>query len=255
MKCDILTLFPEMVSPVLQQSILKKAQEKRLLEVRVHNLRDYLSDRHKVADDCPYGGGPGMVLKPEPFFMAVEKLEKDPEGVRLILTTPRGKLFDQKMGHMLSRESRRIAFLCGHYEGIDERVRTGLPVEEVSIGDYILTGGELAALVMIDASVRLIPGVVGDPSSLEEESFSEGDAQGGCLLDYPHYTRPVEFKGMRVPSVLLSGDHKAIRLWRRKQSLRLTVEKRPDLLQKARLTDEDRGILVEVRKELTRGDT
>ena len=252
LKCDIITLFPDLVQPVLGQSMLKRAQEKGLLEARVHNLRDYTEGRHLVADDTPYGGGAGMVMKAEPVFRAVEALRRQygesraGTSLRLLLPSPQGRPFTQRLAEEFRDERRRLVFICGHYEGIDERVRLGLEPEEISIGDYVLTGGELPALVMIDAAVRLIPGVLGDPESAERESFAES------LLDYPHYTRPAEFRGLPVPEVLLSGNHEAIRLWRRKEALRSTYRKRPDLLQDRTLSDEDRRLLEAIVSEETK---
>ena len=243
LRCDVITLFPDLIQSVLGQSMLKRAQDKNLLEACVHNLRDYTEGRHLVADDTPYGGGAGMVMKAEPVFQAVEALRRqygEPragEALRLLLPSPQGRPFTQRLAEEFRDESRRLVFVCGHYEGIDERVRLGLEPEEISIGDYVLTGGELPALVMIDAAVRLIPGVLGDPESAERESFAES------LLDHPHYTRPAELRGLPVPEVLLSGNHEAIRLWRRKEALRSTYRKRPDLLRDRSLTDEDRRLL------------
>jgi tRNA (guanine37-N1)-methyltransferase len=249
LRCDVITLFPDLVQPVLGQSMLKRAQEKGLLEARVHNLRDYTEGRHQVADDTPYGGGAGMVMKAEPVFRAVETLRREygearaGTQLRLLLPSPQGRPFTQRFAEALRDEPRRIVFLCGHYEGIDERVRIGLNPEEVSIGDYVLTGGELSALVMIDATVRLIPGVLGDPESAERDSFTES------LLDHPHYTRPAELRGLAVPEILLSGDHETIRLWRRKEALRNTYRKRPDLLRDRELSGEDRRLLKEIEQE------
>jgi tRNA (guanine37-N1)-methyltransferase len=247
LRFDVLTLFPDMVAPVLGQSMLKRAQEKGLLDVKVRNLRDFTEDRHKVADDVPYGGGAGMVLKAEPIFRAVDALVSEAqasgEQIRLLFPSPHGRPFTQEYAQHLAREHRRIVILCGHYEGVDERVRTALSPEEVSVGDYVLTGGELPALVLIDAAARLVPGVLGDPESLSEESFSES------LLEYPHFTRPAEVRGLGVPDVLLSGHHEVIRLWRRKQALRSTYLRRPDLLQDRALTSEDRQLLDEVINE------
>jgi tRNA (guanine37-N1)-methyltransferase len=247
MRCAVLTLFPDMVTPVLGQSILKRAHEKQLLEVSVTNLRDYTFDRHKTADDVPYGGGAGMVMKAEPILLAVETLCADygagaphPADVRIIMPSPQGRPFSQDLATSLAQERRPILFICGHYEGIDERVRMALHPEEISVGDYVLTGGELAALVMIDAAARLVPGVLGDDTSATEESFSE------ALLEYPQYTRPADVRGMAVPAVLLSGNHEHIRLWRRKQALRSTYLKRPDLLRDRELCEEDRRLLNEV---------
>ena len=247
MRCDIITLFPEMVAPVLGSSILKRAQEKGLLDVAVHNLRDYTMDKHKVADDIPYGGGAGMVMKAEPILQAVEQLtaraEQNGDQIRLLMPSPQGKPFTQAYAQNLAAETRRLVILCGHYEGIDERVRLALKPEEVSVGDYVLTGGELPALILIDAAARLVPGVLGDPGSIQEESFAD------TLLEYPHYTRPADVRGMTVPEVLLSGHHEAIRLWRRKEALRATYEKRPDLLKDREFTVEDRQLMDDLIRE------
>jgi tRNA (guanine37-N1)-methyltransferase len=247
MQCDILTLFPDLVRAVLDQSMLKRAQERGLLEVRVRNVRDYTLDRHQVADDTPYGGGPGMVMKAEPVFRAMDDLRQEYQigeaGLRLLLPSPQGRPFSQSLAEDFSRERRRLVIICGHYEGIDERVRLGLRPEEISVGDYVLTGGELPALVIIDAATRLIPGVLGDPESALRDSFSEP------LLDYPHYTRPADVRGLTVPEVLLSGDHEAVRRWRRKEALRSTYVKRPDLLQRPHLSQEDQQLLDEVVDE------
>ena len=240
MRCDILTLFPEMLSAVLDASILKRGRAKGLLDVRVINLRDYTEGRHKIADDAPYGGGAGMVLKPEPVFRAVDAIRAGGEELRILLMSPQGCRFNQAMAQELADEQRRLVFLCGHYEGIDERVRLGLAPEEVSVGDFVLTGGELPALVILDAAARLIPGVLGDAQSAQADSFV------GSLLDYPHYTRPSEFRGLEVPEILLSGNHQAIEAWRRAEALRSTWMKRPDLLERASLTAEDRQTLNEL---------
>jgi tRNA (guanine37-N1)-methyltransferase len=246
MKCAVVTLFPEMIRPVLGQSMLKRAAEKGLLDARIYDLRDFTEDKHRTADDHPYGGGAGMVLKPEPIFRAVDEIRAGGEPLRLILTSPQGRLFTQSLASEFSRESRRIVFICGRYEGVDERVREGLDLEELSIGDYVLTGGELPALVMMDAAVRWVPGVLGDPDSAKEDSFA------GTLLDYPHYTRPATFRGLNIPEVLMSGNHEAIRDWRRKQALLNTLRKRPDLLEKLDGTEEDRRLLEEIKKETGR---
>jgi tRNA (guanine37-N1)-methyltransferase len=247
MRCEILTLFPDIVAPVLGQSILKRAQEKGLLQVQVRNLRDYALDRHKVADDMPYGGGAGMVMKAEPILRAVEQIQADYAGageeIRLLFPSPQGRPFTQTYAKDLAADRRRLVFLCGHYEGVDERVRLKLQPEEVSVGDYVLTGGELPALLLIDAAARLVPGVLGDPESIVEESFTD------ALLEYPHYTRPAEVRGMPVPEVLLSGHHEAIRLWRRKEALRSTYQRRPDLLQDRVLSLEDQQLLDELTRE------
>jgi tRNA (guanine37-N1)-methyltransferase len=242
MRCDILTLFPEMLSGVLDASILKRGRAKGLVTVRVVNLRDYTEGRHKVADDYPYGGGAGMVLKPEPVFRAVDAIRADGEELRILLMSPQGRRFTQDMAQELADDSRRLIFLCGHYEGIDERVRLGMSLEEVSIGDFVLTGGELPALLMLDAAARLVPGVLGDETSAQADSFM------GSLLDYPQYTRPSEFRGLEVPEVLRSGNHQAIEGWRRAEALRNTFSKRPDLLEHASLTLEDQRILNEISR-------
>lgn len=230
-----------MVSPVLDESILKRAQAKGLLNVRIINIRDFTFDKHRTADDYPYGGGAGMVLKAEPVLKAVDFIREE-EDLRILLMSPQGKRYDQGMATELSREERRIVFICGHYEGIDERVKTYLSPEEISIGDYVLTGGELAALVIIDSVVRLIPGVLGDSASVEDESFNQ-------LLDYPHYTRPAQLREMDVPSVLISGNHEVIRQWRRRQAVTNTLIKRPDILDEAVLSEEDIKILNEIKEE------
>jgi tRNA (guanine37-N1)-methyltransferase len=243
MKFNIVTIFPDMVGSYLGASILKRAIDNDLLTVKVHNLREYATGRHKVVDDYPYGGGPGMVMKPEPFFRIVETLWPDREARRVILLSPKGRIFDQDTASALSEEKSEIIFLCGRYEAIDERVSAHLADEEISIGDYILTGGELAALVIIDAVARLVPGVLGDCRSSEEDSFSCG------LLDYPHYTRPASFRGIEVPDVLISGHHGEIERWRRKQSLRTTVERRPELLKNMNLSRSDEKLLKQIKEE------
>ncbi len=223
MRIDIVTIFPEIARGPLGASIIGRAVEAGRVEIRYHDLRDYTSDRHRQVDDMPYGGGPGMVMKPEPFFAAVADLRRD--GSRVILLTPQGKTFRQSRAVALAGETHLI-FLCGHYEGVDHRVVEALVDEELSIGDYVLTNGTIAAAVVIDAIVRLIPGVLGDDRSSEEESFS-GD---GKLIEAPHYTRPAEYEGRKVPEVLLSGNHGAIAMWRHEQALERTRANRPDLL-------------------------
>lgn len=242
---DVLTLFPGILAGPLNESILKRGREKGLLSVRTWNIRDYTEDKHRTADDSPYGGEAGMVLKPEPIFRAVEAVKAAAPGEQFltVLLSPQGRLFDHQYAEQLSREKRRIILLCGHYEAIDERVKNTLVDEELSIGDYVLTGGELAALVVIDAAARLVPGVLGDEESAYRDSFGDG------LLDHPHYTRPAEFRGMQVPEVLLSGNHDAIMKWRRRESLRATLLKRPDLLETAELTKEDTKVIDELKKE------
>ena len=246
LKVDVLTLFPGILAGPLNESILKRAGEKGLLDVRVRNIRDFTEDKHRTADDSPYGGEAGMVLKPGPIFKAIEAVRADHprEELLTILLSPQGRLFDHREAERFSREQRRIVLLCGHYEAIDERVKDTLVDEELSIGDYVLTGGELAALVVIDAAARLIPGVLGDEESAYRDSFGDG------LLDHPHYTRPAEFRGMKVPDVLLSGNHDSIARWRRRESLKATLKKRPDLLETAELADEDRKILEELKREM-----
>ncbi len=243
MRCDLLTLFPDMVEHVVSSSIVGRAQAKGLASIRVHNLRDFSEGRHRVADDTPYGGGAGMVMKAEPIFRAIDALGVERGRMRLIMPSPQGTPFTQQLARELSLDSRQLVWICGHYEGIDERVTSRLEPEELSLGDYVLTGGELSALVMIDAAVRLVPGVVGDPASVDEESFA------GPLLDFPHYTRPPTVRGYRVPEVLLSGNHAAIQRWRRKAALRNTYAKRPDLLRAAPLTGEDRTWLSDMVRD------
>src|SRR5512143_1769172 len=240
---EVLTLFPGILEGPLNESILKRGREKGLLAVTVRNIRDYTEDKHKTADDSPYGGGAGMVLKPEPIFKAFEAMKADHphEEFFTILLSPQGRVLNQRRAEQLSEEKRRIVLLCGHYEAVDERVIDALVDEELSIGDYVLTGGELAALVVIDAAVRLLPGVLGDEESAYRDSFGDG------LLDHPHYTRPAEFRGRKVPDVLLSGNHAEIEKWRRREVLRATLIKRPELLETADLTDEDREILAELK--------
>lgn len=243
MKCDVVTIFPEIFHAYLGTGILRKAMQDGLLQVSVHHLRDYTTDRHRTVDDYPYGGGSGMVMKPEPFFAAVEEICPEREKRRVLMLSPAGRKFDQNLAEELSRESRRLLFLCGRYEGIDERVRIALTDDELSIGDYVLSGGELPALVIIDAVARLVPGVLGDEHSALIESFSWG------ILDYPHYTRPPEFRGAAVPDILLSGNHGDILRWRRKQALRRTLAVRPELLGKTVLSDEDKRLIREIKEE------
>lgn len=227
MLIDIITIFPDIFKPYFDESILKIAQNKNKLKIRLRNLRDYTLDPHRKVDDRPFGGGPGMVMTPEPIFRAVEKIKRNTEyGIRTtktILLSPQGKTFNQKLAQKLSKY-RHLILICGRYEGVDERVRKHLADEEISIGDYILTGGELAAMVLVDAVSRIIPGVLGDDDSARFESYSEN------LLEYPQYTRPADFRGMRVPWVLLSGNHKKIQEWRKNEALKITKKKRPDLL-------------------------
>ncbi|MFZ5881874.1 MAG: tRNA (guanosine(37)-N1)-methyltransferase TrmD [Chloroflexota bacterium] len=232
MQFDIFTLLPEVFPAYLDTSILKRARERGLIDVRVHNIRDYTRDRHHTTDDTPYGGGGGMVMKPGPVFEAVESILGPDPVCPVILLTPQGRVFDQRVAQELSLHE-RIVLICGRYEGIDERIREHLVTDEISVGDYVLTGGELPALLVVDAVSRLLPDVLGDPTGAVDDSHASG------LLEYPHYTRPPEFRGWTVPEVLLSGDHAKIDQWRRQQSLLRTLKKRPDLLEKAELTRED----------------
>ncbi|MGH2403688.1 MAG: tRNA (guanosine(37)-N1)-methyltransferase TrmD [bacterium] len=237
MRVDIVSIFPEALEPLLAVSIIGRARERGLVTITMRDLRDFTTDRHREVDDVSYGGGPGMVMKPEPFFAAVKALTPaDGPKPHVVLTSPQGRNFTQRDAERLAQEERLIV-LCGRYEGVDERVAVGLGAEELSIGDYVLTGGELAAMVIVDATVRLIPGVVGDEGSVAAESFTSG------LLDYPHYTRPAEFHGLRVPDVLLTGHHEQIRRWRRREQLRRTLARRPDLIAWEALSEEDRTLL------------
>jgi tRNA (guanine37-N1)-methyltransferase len=240
MRIDFLTIFPGLISGVLQHSLLNQAGKKGLLEFQVHDLRDYTHDRHRTVDDEPYGGGPGMVFKPEPVFEAVKAIKQD--GARIILPSPQGEPFSAQIAEQLAGNSQLI-FLCGRYEGVDERVREALVDRELSIGDFVVMGGELPSLLMTEAIVRYVPGIVGDEQSVQFDSFQES------LLDFPHYTRPAEFRGLRVPEVLMSGNHEQIRIWRRKMMLRRTLERRPDLLERNELTTEDQRLLAEIKNE------
>lgn len=222
MRIDVLTLFPGMFAGPLDESIVKRARAEGRLDLRVHNLRDYAHDRHKTVDDRPFGGGPGMVLKPEPLFEAVEHLTVGADDAQVILLSPAGRVFTQAIARDLAQH-RHLLLVCGSYEGFDERIREGLADDELSIGDYVLTNGALPAMVVIDAVTRLLPGVLGDDESALEESFSQG------LLEYPHYTRPAEFRGMKVPEILLSGNHAEIAKWRAEQAQLRTRLRRPDL--------------------------
>jgi tRNA (guanine37-N1)-methyltransferase len=228
MKIDVLTLFPGMFAGPLDESIVQRARDKGILELQIHNLRDWTHDRHKTVDDRPFGGGPGMVLKPEPLFEAVEALRR--EETKVILLSPSGRKFEQKIARELAAE-KHLLLISGSYEGFDERVREGLADDDLSVGDYVLTNGALPAMVVIDAVTRLLPGALGDDESSHEESFSHG------LLEYPHYTRPAEFRGMKVPEVLLSGHHAEIAKWRREQAEKRTRERRPDLIEKLKEKD------------------
>ena len=240
MKFDIVTIFPAMVRGPLSEGIVGRGLDRGLLDVRVHDLRDYTSDRHRVVDDMPFGGGPGMVLKPEPLFRAVEQIKAERgEPGAVILTSPDGRRLTHGEAERL-RGLGHVVILCGRYEGVDERVRRHLATDEISIGDYVLSGGELPALVIVDAVARLVPGVVGDEQSVARDSFARG------LLDFPQYTRPADFRGLAVPAVLLSGHHREIERWRRREVLARTLERRPDLLADASLEPEDQALLQEL---------
>ncbi len=223
MRIDIVTIFPPLLAGAFEHSIIKRARDRGIVDIQIHDLREHTDDRHRTVDDYPYGGGAGMVMKPEPWFRAVESLRDQGEPGRAILLTPQGKRLDQNLVQRLASEVRLI-ILCGRYEGVDERVREHLVDEEVSIGDYVLSGGEPAAVVLVDAVVRLQPGALGSAESTVEESFADG------LLEYPQYTRPSEFRDWRVPDILLSGDHGAVERWRREQQIERTRQRRPDLL-------------------------
>lgn len=240
---DILSLFPEMFSGPLGESMLGKARENNIIKVKTIDIRDFTDDKHNTADDYPYGGGEGMVLKVEPIYRAVcEQKEKRGQDTPVILLSPQGQRLDQEKVKELSKH-RGLILLCGHYEGIDERIRNNLVSEEISIGDYVLTGGELPAMVIVDAVSRMLPGFLGDENSSKKDSFYNG------LLDYPHYTRPREFQGMTVPDILLSGNHGLIEKWRKKQSLKRTLIRRPDLLEKKELTAEEKKLLSKIKEE------
>jgi tRNA (guanine37-N1)-methyltransferase len=239
-KFDIVTIFPRMVEAPLAEGIVGRAIERKVLDVRVHDLRAFTTDRHRVVDDMPFGGGPGMVMKPEPWFRAVERIAEERGRPRaVVLTSPDGPRFTHAAAARL-RDLGHVVLLCGRYEGVDERVRRHLATEEISIGDYVLSGGELPALVIVDAVARLVPGVVGDEQSVARDTFATG------LLDFPQYTRPAEFEGLAVPPVLLSGHHADIERWRRREALRRTLERRPELLRDAELNGEDRAVLEEL---------
>jgi tRNA (guanine37-N1)-methyltransferase len=248
MQFEVFTLLPEVFPSYLETSILKRARERGLIDVRVHNIREYTHDKHHTTDDTPYGGGGGMVMKPEPVFEAIETVlglaplssTEPASNIPIILLTPQGRVFNQTIAKELSAYP-HIVLLCGRYEGIDERIREHLVTDEISIGDYVLTGGEIPALILIDAISRLLPNVLGDPTGAEDDSHAMG------LLEYPHYTRPPEFRGWKAPEILLSGDHSKIEKWRRQQALERTFKKRPDMLKTADLSKED-GKFLEILK-------
>ncbi|HIE93316.1 MAG TPA: tRNA (guanosine(37)-N1)-methyltransferase TrmD [Acidobacteria bacterium] len=244
MRFDVVTIFPGMLRAVLAEGVLGRAVERGVVEVGVHDLRDYTSDRHRTVDDVPYGGGPGMVLKPEPFVRASDAIRRQyGEPAAVVLLSPQGRPFSHVEAVRLSR-LRHVMLLCGRYEGIDERVRQRLATEEISIGDYVLSGGELPAAVVVETVARLVPGVVGDADSVREDSFARG------LLDYPDYTRPASLDGDDVPQVLLSGHHADIRTWRKHQAVRRTRERRPDLLEHAALDEEERAMLRDMSRDM-----
>jgi tRNA (guanine37-N1)-methyltransferase len=241
---DILTLFPKIFDSPFQESILQRAVDQGLVSIAIHNIRDHAPGKHRVTDDTPYGGGGGMVMKPEPIFRAVEAIlgSEAREDVTVVLLSPQGRLFTQRVAWELTGYS-RVVLICGRYEGVDERVRAVLADDEISIGDYVLTGGEIPAMVVVDAVTRLIPGVLGDPKATSKDSHADG------LLEHPHYTKPAVYHGLAVPEVLLSGDHAAVELWRRREAVRRTYERRPDLLEKADLTPQDRAFLQQLRRQ------
>jgi tRNA (guanine37-N1)-methyltransferase len=241
MKFDILTLFPGMFDGPFGESIIRRAIERGLIDIRLHAIRDYAFDKHKTTDDYPYGGGAGMVMKPEPLAACIENVTADRPAARVILTTPQGRPFGQALAAELAREE-ELLIICGRYEGVDERVRELFVDDEISLGDYVLTGGEMAAMVIVDAVSRLVPGVLGSDESATDDSFSDG------LLEYPQYTRPPEFRGLGVPEVLMSGNHAEIARWRRRMALERTWRKRPDLLAAARLSESDRKYLDELER-------
>jgi tRNA (guanine37-N1)-methyltransferase len=244
LRIDVVTIFPDMVRAPLADGIVRRAADQGLVRIDVHDLRDYTDDRHRTVDDAAFGGGPGMVMKAEPFFRVRDALLKDAagEGTAVVLLSPRGRRFDQAAARRFAGLE-RLVLLCGRYEGIDERVRAGVATEEVSLGDFVMTGGEVAALAVVEATVRLLPGALGDERSAEEDSFADG------VFDHPHYTRPASVRGLAVPEVLLSGDHERIRRWRRKEALRATRDRRPDLLRAAALDREDAALLRELDDE------
>lgn len=242
MRFDILTLFPDLFSSLLRSGVLGRAISKGLVEVRLTDIRDHARGPHKVTDDRPYGGGDGMIMKPGPLSSALKSVERSEEGSKVVFLTPQGKLYDQSMAWELSH-LKQLILVCGRYEGVDERIRENYVDLEVSIGDYVLSGGELAAMVIVDTVSRLVPGVLGGELSNRNDSFEDG------LLEHPHYTRPRVFEGKEVPEVLLSGNHEKIRHWRRVQSLKRTLERRPDLLKKARLREEDKALIARLKEQ------
>ncbi|NLA57289.1 MAG: tRNA (guanosine(37)-N1)-methyltransferase TrmD [Firmicutes bacterium] len=246
MRIDVLTLFPEMFQGPIDASILGRARAAGIVDIHLWNIRDFAHGKHRQVDDYPFGGGAGMVMKPEPVFNAVRHVLGG-EAAPVILMSPQGEVFSHRLAEELSREN-RLVLVCGHYEGVDERIREALVTRQISIGDYVLTGGELPAMVVIDAVVRFLPGALGDAGAVHTDSFAQG------LLEYPQYTRPREFEGMKVPEVLLSGNHQRIAQWRREQALRRTLLLRPDLLEKLELSEEDQKLLATIKEELEQAD-
>ncbi|HKP85858.1 MAG TPA: tRNA (guanosine(37)-N1)-methyltransferase TrmD [Blastocatellia bacterium] len=242
MRFDIITIFPEMFREVFEFGIIRRAVEAGLIEIKIHDLRDYTHDRHHQVDDRPFGGGAGMVMKPEPLFRAVEAITHKAEDVSTVLLSPQGRLFDQPTAEGFAAKQ-RVVLICGRYEGVDERVAEHLVDDELSIGDYVLSGGEIPAMVVVDAVTRLIPGALGCDQSAERESFSDG------LLDHPHYTRPAEYRGLKVPDVLVGGNHAQIERFRRRRSIKKTLRRRPDLIESRALSDEERRDIEEILKE------
>jgi tRNA (guanine37-N1)-methyltransferase len=248
MRFDIITIFPEIFSKVFDFGIIRRAVEANLIEIHIHDLRDYTHDRHRQVDDRPFGGGAGMVMKPEPLFRAVETIANGETDVSVILLSPQGRLFSQPLAEEYSRKPRMV-LICGRYEGVDERVVESLITDEVSIGDYVLSGGEIPSMVIVDAVTRLIPGALGCEQSAERESFAGG------LLDYPHYTRPAEYRGLKAPEVLLSGNHAEVERWRRRKAVEKTLRRRPDLIQKRELSDGERKEIEEISKAIDESRT
>lgn len=243
MRFDLFSIFPEVFDPYINLSILNKALENQVIEIRKFDIRDWAADKHHTTDDTPFGGGGGMVMKPEPIFSAIEEIEGIPPACPIILLSPQGELLNHHLAEELSHEE-SLALICGRYEGVDERVLEHLVTREISIGDYVLSGGELPALILIEAITRLLPGALGDPTGASDDSFASG------LLEYPHYTRPGEFRGWKVPEVLLSGNHRDIDSWRRKQALKRTLLRRPDLICLKKLEKGDSKLLLELAEEL-----
>jgi tRNA (guanine37-N1)-methyltransferase len=257
MTFDVITIFPEFFASVLEHGLLKRAQAGGQVSIRLRDLRDFTDDRHRTVDDRPFGGGPGMVFKPEPVFRAVRAVGAESGNGPVVLLSPQGRLLDQAVAERLAGQS-HVTLICGRYEGVDERVAAHLATEEISIGDYVLSGGELPAAVLMECVTRLVPGVLGNEESSREESFSlrpgppaRAGASATGVLDCPHYTRPVDFEGWSVPEILLSGNHEEIRRWRRRQALEKTWHMRPDLVARAALDDEDRRMLAEIQLEVT----